>query len=77
MILNIKVIPNSKKDRIGEKTGDVLKIYVTAPPVDNKANKHLILFLSKYYHIKKSMITIIKGEKSRYKTIRIKKWGRF
>ncbi len=68
-ILNIKVIPNAKKDRIGEKTNGFLKVYITAPPVDNKANKHLIKFLSKEYNINRSKINIIKGQRSQYKTI--------
>ncbi len=70
-ILNIKVIPNAKKDKIGDRIGEYLKVYITAPPVDNKANKHLIQFLSKEYNVKKSSIEIVKGERSQYKTVKI------
>ncbi len=71
-ILKIKVIPNSKKNKIGEFTGEYKKIHITAPPIENKANKELIKFLSKTYKIKKSSIKIIKGEKNQYKVIEIK-----
>ena len=40
IILNIKVIPNAKKDKIGDKHGEYSKVYITAPPVKNKDNKH-------------------------------------
>ena len=47
------------------------KVYLTAPPVDGKANQALIKFLAKHYNVSKSSIEIIKGEKSRNKIIEI------
>ena len=69
--LKIKLIPNSPKNQIIGFMGDVLKIKITAPPVDNKANKALIEFLSKELKIAKSKIEIIKGQKSRNKVLKI------
>ena len=48
-----------------------LKIYLTAVPVNGKANKELIKLLSKELNISKSRIGIIKGEKSKEKIIEI------
>ncbi len=70
-ILKFKVIPNAKKDKMGEQLGEYTKVYITASPVDNKANKHLIQFLSRVYHVSKSKIAIMQGEKSHYKTVQI------
>lgn len=48
-----------------------LKIYLTAVPVDGKANKELIKLLSEKLNVSKSKISIIKGEKSKEKIIEV------
>ncbi|OGX07259.1 MAG: hypothetical protein A2Z88_06200 [Omnitrophica WOR_2 bacterium GWA2_47_8] len=70
MDITVKVIPSAKKNSAVEEAG-VLKVHLTAPPVDGKANKALIGFLAEYYNIRRSKIEIIKGLQSRIKTIRI------
>lgn len=70
MIINIKVIPRAKKEQI-KKDGDVLKVYVSAPPEDGRANEAAIKSLSKHFDVPKSKIEIIKGEKNRNKIIEI------
>ncbi len=66
----VRVIPKAKKNEIKEE-GDKLKVYLTAPPVDGKANKLLIELLAKHFNLKKSQVSVIKGEKSRNKVVRI------
>ncbi|HNW26814.1 MAG TPA: DUF167 domain-containing protein, partial [Candidatus Gastranaerophilaceae bacterium] len=68
--LQIKVIPNSSKNEIIFEQNFV-KIKLTAPPVENKANKALIEFLAKKLKTAKSNIQIIKGETSKEKTLLI------
>ena len=70
LILRIKIIPNSKKyDIVFEE--EFLKIKVLAQPIENKANKDLIEFLSKKLHCAKTKIQIIKGELNKEKTLLI------
>ena len=52
--------------------GEELKIAITAPPVDGKANAHLVKFLSKQFNVAKSAINVEKGLQSRHKLVRIK-----
>ncbi len=68
LIATIKMSPNAKKNEI-IKTDTELKIKITAQPIDGKANKALIEFLSKTFKIPKTSISIIKGETSKEKTI--------
>jgi uncharacterized protein (TIGR00251 family) len=68
LIATIKISPNAKKNEI-IKTDTELKIKITAQPIDGKANKALIEFLSKTFKIPKTSISIIKGETSKEKTI--------
>lgn len=68
LIVNIKISPNSKKNEI-IKEKELVKIKITAQPIDGKANKALIEFLSKNFKIPKTSIKILKGETSKEKTI--------
>lgn len=70
MKLNIKVIPRASKERIIEENG-TLKVYVTSPAVDGRANKAVIESLAEYFKSKKRMVRIISGEKSRNKIVEI------
>lgn len=71
MKFEVKVIPAAKKNAILQE-GQRIKIYLTAPAVDGKANDALINFLADHYHARKSQIEIIKGLKSRNKVIIIR-----
>ena len=68
--IEIKVIPNARKNSVSEE-GNILKVRVTAPAVDGKANKAIIELLSGFYRVKKRNIRIIRGERSREKLIEI------
>ena len=71
LIIKLKISPNASKNEI-IKTEDGVKIKITAQPIDGKANKCLVEFLSKKYKIPKSSIEIVRGETSKEKTILIK-----
>ena len=68
--LNIRVVPNAKQNKVVEEPGR-LKVYLTAPAVDGKANQALIESIAEHFKVKKSRISIIKGEKSRLKLLEI------
>lgn len=68
--LNIKVIPNAKQNKLVEEPGR-LKVYLTAPPVNGKANKALIAFLAEHFNVKKSAVKIVRGESGREKVVAI------
>ncbi len=68
LLATIKISPNSKTNEI-IKTETETKIKITAQPIDGKANKGLIEFLSKKFKIPKTSIQIVKGETSKEKTI--------
>lgn len=71
ILLKLRISPNSFKNEI-IKDGDILKIKITAQPIENKANKALIEFLAKQFKIAKSSISIVKGETSKDKTLLLK-----
>ena len=69
-MITLKVIPRARKNLWKEENG-LVKVWLTAPPVEGKANTALIAFLSDHYGVSKSRIEIIKGLNSRNKTIKI------
>ena len=71
LILTCKLQPKASQDEIVGEHGNHLKIRITAPPIDGKANQHLVKFLAKAFGTAKGNISIENGELGRVKVIRI------
>jgi len=71
IIIEVMVIPRSSKKGIMGYTGDVLKVKLTAPPVDGAANEQLMELLSEKFGVRKGNVVILKGETSKRKTVKI------
>jgi len=67
----IKVQPRAKKNAITGELGDALKLSLTAPPLEGRANQACIDFFAKLLKVSRSSITIASGETSRMKMIRV------
>ncbi len=67
----VKVHPCAKKNAITGEVGDALKLALTAPPVDGKANEACIEFFAKLLNLPRSSVTIATGQTSRNKVIRV------
>ncbi len=69
-IITIRVIPRAKKSEISQVLDDgTIKIRLTAPPVEGKANQALVRFLADVFGISSSRIEIISGLKGRKKVV--------
>jgi uncharacterized protein (TIGR00251 family) len=66
-----RVHPRAKKNAITGEVGDALKISLTAPPIDGKANEACIEFFAKLLKVPRSSVTIASGQSSRKKVIRV------
>jgi len=71
LLLHLYVQPNAKKDELIGEYGEHLKVRITAPPVENKANKYLLKFLAKTFAVAPSKVKLIKGENQRSKRVKI------
>jgi uncharacterized protein (TIGR00251 family) len=69
--VKVKIVPGSSKNKIIGAYNNALKITITAPPVEGKANKKCIAYLAKYFDVAKSKIEIISGQNSKNKLIKI------
>ena len=75
-VLNIKLTPKAASNRIGAtKTdasgNDVLSVYVTAPPDKNKANEALLRLLAEHLGIAATRLTLLRGQTSRNKMVKV------
>jgi uncharacterized protein (TIGR00251 family) len=67
----VKVHPRAKKNAITGEFGDALKVSLTTPPVDGRANEACIEFFAKLLKVPRSSVTIASGQTSRNKVIRV------
>jgi uncharacterized protein len=67
----VKVQPRARRNVIVGELGDALKIALTAPPVDGRANDACIDYFAKLLNLPRSSITMASGQSSRNKVIRV------
>lgn len=71
LLLSLYVQPNARHDKVVGLFNGEIKVQITAPAVDNKANLHLQKWLANEFDVPKSAVVLVKGEHSRHKTFRI------
>ena len=67
----VKVHPRARKNAITGVVGNALKLALTAPPVDGKANQAVIEFFAGLFQIPRASVTIASGATNRNKVVRI------
>jgi uncharacterized protein (TIGR00251 family) len=71
VLLSVRVIPRSRRSEFGGVRGDALLVRLAAPPVDGAANAALVELVSERFEIPRSRVTIVAGERSRDKVVRL------
>jgi hypothetical protein len=71
LVLQVLIQPRASSDAIAGVLGDRLKIRLTAPPVEGKANEHLIAWLARLFGVPKSQVILERGASSKHKQLRI------
>ena len=69
IVFSVKLVPNSSFSKVVDYTDDYIRIKISSPPIENRANKELIDFCSDLFDINKSKIKIVSGEKSKIKKV--------
>ena len=69
--LKVRVIPNAKKDEFaGYREGELL-LRLNAPPLEGKANRAAVEFVSRFLGVPRSAVLLLRGERSRHKIFQI------
>ena len=71
MVIKVRVIPGSSRNEVVSRIGSILRVKISAPAVDGKANEELCEFLADFFDIKRSQVFLRKGERGREKTIEV------
>lgn len=69
--LALKTIPNAPRNEIAGWLGEALKVKVHAPALDGRANDALLEFLAKELGLPRRAVTLVRGDKSRHKIVRV------
>jgi len=69
--LTVYVQPKASKNRLAGLHNGAMKLCITAPPVDGKANAAVITFMAKLFHLPKASIAILSGHQSRTKRLQL------
>lgn len=70
LLLRVRVQPRASSDEIVGPHGEQsLKVRITAPPVEGKANQHLIRFLAKAFGVPKGQVSLLRGDSGREKQL--------
>jgi uncharacterized protein (TIGR00251 family) len=70
--LAVRAQPGAKKDAVLGRHGDALKVAVTAPPEDGRANAALVEYLKSWLGVKRSQVQLLSGERNRHKVFLIR-----
>lgn len=75
VVLRVLVAPRSSSNKVLGLHDGMVKIALTAPPVEGAANKALVAFLAKVLDVSKSSVALVAGETSRKKTLSVEGIG--
>ena len=70
-IIELKAIPNAPRDEVAGWLGDAVKVRVRAPALESRANEALLAFLAVKLGLPRRAVALVRGDKSRRKTVRI------
>lgn len=71
IVFKVQVVPRSSRSKVVGAHNGSLKVRVAAPPVDGSANEELIRVIAKTFKVSRSAVSIVSGQSSRLKYIRI------
>jgi uncharacterized protein len=67
----VRVQPRAARTAITGMMGEAVKLSLSAPPVDGRANAAVVEFFSDFFSVPRSAVQVVTGERSRNKVIRI------
>jgi hypothetical protein len=73
LLLDLRVQPRAKRELVDGLYGERLRVRITAPPVDNKANGAIVALLAHEFGVPQQRVTLVQGEKGQNKTVAVER----
>jgi uncharacterized protein (TIGR00251 family) len=67
----VHVLPRASREEVAGTVGDAVRIRLTAPPLENRANEALVRFLAKALGVSRSRVEVTAGMRGRKKVVRV------
>ena len=67
----VRVVPRSSREEVAGLSEGAVRIRLTAPPLENRANEALVRFLSRALGVSRSRVELVAGERGRNKVVRV------
>ena len=71
MIIRVRVIPDARRNEVVGRIGSTVRVKVSAPAIDGKANAELTDFLADFFEVKRRHVAILRGQKGKEKTVEV------
>lgn len=71
LLLQVKLQPRASRDEFADVQQDRLRIRITAPPIEGKANAHLLKWVARQFGVARSAVTLEQGQTNRLKRLRV------
>lgn len=72
LLVNLRVQPRASRDELMGVSEGLLRVRITAPPVEGRANEHLLRFLAQVFAVRRQDLALESGLNGRHKRLRIK-----
>ena len=69
--VTVHVLPRASREGVAGLFGDAVRVRLTAPPLENRANEALVRFLSASLNVPRSCVEIVSGRRGRKKVVRV------
>jgi uncharacterized protein len=69
--LRLRVQPRASRDEVAGVAGDIIRVRLTAPPVEGAANQALVRFLAARLDVPRSAVTLVSGHTGRTKVVEV------
>ncbi len=70
--VSLRVQPGAKRNEVLDASGERLRVRVAAPAVDGKANAALVRFVAELFGVRRSAVSLVRGERSREKEVLVR-----
>ena len=71
IVVSLRVTPGARRSEVIDSDGDRLRIRIAAPAIEGKANAEVARFIAALFGVRRSAVSVVRGDRSRDKTVRI------